>query len=120
MKLPQKLLLVLLVLGAVGLNLLAAIAMKLLAGAAGLGTVLLVLGIGFVIFLNGLRMLVWMFANRAFPLSTMYPLTSIFYPLMLGVSYYFNERITPLHVAGTFFITLGVFWLGWRVKDESF
>jgi drug/metabolite transporter (DMT)-like permease len=84
-----------------------------------LGTVLLVLGIGFVIFLNGLRMLVWMFANRAFPLSTMYPLTSIFYPLMLGVSYYFNERITPLHVAGTFFITLGVFWLGWKVKDEA-
>jgi drug/metabolite transporter (DMT)-like permease len=77
------------------------------------------LGIGFVLFLNALRMVVWMFANRSFPLSTMYPLTSIFYPLMLMVSYFFHEKITPLQLAGTFFITLGVFWLGWRVKSES-
>ena len=118
MKLPTKLLLAAFVLGAVGLNLLSAIAMKLLAIRGGLGLIFLLLGAGIVIFLNGLRLLVWMYANKHFPLSTMYPLTSIFYPLMLGVSYYFGDKISPFQVGGTFLITLGVFWLSWKVKDD--
>lgn len=119
MRLTTKFLLIIFVLGAVGLNLLAAIAMKVLANQAEVSYVYLLLGVGFVIFLNGLRLVVWMFANKRFPLSTMYPLTSIFYPLMLAVSYFFGERITLLQVFGTFLITSGVFWLGWRINDEA-
>jgi drug/metabolite transporter (DMT)-like permease len=114
-----KNLLILFVLGAVGLNLLAAVAMKVLANQTELGYIFFLLGVGFVIFLNGLRLVVWMFANKRFPLSTMYPLTSIFYPLMLGVSYFFGEKITAFQILGTFLITSGVFWLGWRIKDEA-
>ena len=114
----NKILLATFVTGAVGLNLLAAAAMKLLSQTAGLGLFLFLAGIGFVILLNGLRMIVWMFANQRFPLSTMYPLTSIFYPFMLGVSYFFNEKITGFHILGTILITVGVFWLGWKVKDD--
>jgi drug/metabolite transporter (DMT)-like permease len=119
MKFKTKFLLIIFLLGAVGLNLLAAIMMKLLANKTGIGIILFLLGIGCVVFLNGLRLVVWMFANKRFPLSTMYPLTSIFYPLMLGVSYAFGEKITTFQIVGTFFITLGVFWLGWRTKDEA-
>ncbi len=119
MRLTTKFLLIIFVLGAVGLNLLAAIAMKVLANQTEVSYIYLLLGVGFVIFLNGLRLVVWMFANKRFPLSTMYPLTSIFYPLMLAVSYFFGERITLLQVFGTFLITSGVFWLGWRINDEA-
>jgi drug/metabolite transporter (DMT)-like permease len=119
MKLKTKLILILFVLGAVGLNLLAAVVMKLLANQKGIGIILFLLGIGCVIFLNVLRLVVWMFANKRFPLSTMYPLTSIFYPMMLGVSFAFGEKITLFQIIGTIFITIGVFWLGWRVKDET-
>lgn len=118
MKLPTKLILAAFVLGAVGLNLLSAVAMKLLANRGGLGLLFLLAGVGVVILLNGLRLLVWMFANKRFPLSTMYPLTSIFYPLMLIVSYYFGDKISAYQIAGTFLITLGVFWLSWKVKGD--
>jgi len=118
MKSKNKALLTMLVLGAVSLNVLAAIVMKLLANQAGIGLLFLLIGIGFVVILNGLRLVVWMFANRYFPLSTMYPLTSIFYPLMLGVSYLFSEKVTILQIIGTAFITFGVFWLSWRVKVD--
>jgi drug/metabolite transporter (DMT)-like permease len=118
MNLKTKLTLMLFVLGAVGLNLITAILMKLLANQSGIGLFVLLLGVGLVILFNGLRMVVWMFANKRFPLSTMYPLTSIFYPMMLGVSYYFGERITLYKIFGAFLIMFGVFWLSWTVKDE--
>lgn len=115
----KKMLLAVYVFGVVGLNLLVAITMKLLSLTTSASLIVLLIGIGFVILLNGLRMLVWMFANNHFPLSTMYPLTSIFYPFMLGVSYFFNEKISGFHILGTLLITIGVFWLGWRVKNET-
>jgi drug/metabolite transporter (DMT)-like permease len=114
-----KFLLMIFVLGAVGLNISAAILMKLLANQTRIAILLLLLGIGLVVLLNGLRLVVWMFANKRFPLSTMYPLTSIFYPLMLIVSYFFGEKITSYQIFGTFLIALGVFWLGWRIKNEA-
>lgn len=119
MKSKNKALLTVFVLGAVSLNILAAIVMKLLANHVDITSFFLLVGIAFVVILNGLRLVVWMFANRYFPLSTMYPLTSIFYPLMLGVSYLFSEKITFLQIIGTAFITFGVFWLSWKVKIDA-
>lgn len=118
MRSENKFLLIIFVFGAVGLNLSVAIAMKLLASQNSIQLEIFLLGIGFVIILNGSRLIVWMFANKFFPLSTMYPLTSIFYPLMLGVSYFFGEKITSPQFFGTILITLGVFWLSWTLKDE--
>jgi drug/metabolite transporter (DMT)-like permease len=106
-------------LGAVGLNLLTSIAMKLIANQGNIQFLLLVLSIGIVVVLNGLRLIVWLFANKNFPLSTTYPLTSIFYPLMLFVSFFFGEGISPAKIIGTILITIGVFWLGAKVKDEA-
>lgn len=103
----------------VGLNLMAAVAMKLLARFENLSNVIILFGIGAIILLNVLRLLVWLLANKLFPLSTIYPLTSIFYPLMLGISYFFNENISYLHIIGTLLITFGVFWLGWKIRDAT-
>jgi len=104
----------------VGLNIFNAVALKLIASQTHLDWRILLFGIGFVIMLNGLRMLVWWFANKRFPLSTIYPLTNIFYPLMLIVSFYLKERITVFQIAGTAFITAGVLWLAWKIKENEY
>ncbi|NOH04652.1 MAG: hypothetical protein HND47_23125 [Chloroflexi bacterium] len=119
MKFNVKYQLVAMVVWAVGSNLLVAVVMKMLANQSSTNFVLLLIGIGLVVFLNGVRMYVWMIANRRFSLSTMYPLTSIFYPLMLSVSCAFGEQVTILQIFGAFLIAFGVFWLGWRVKNEA-
>jgi len=100
----------------VGLNVSSAILLKTLASQVELPVLLIGVGFGIVFMLNGLRLVVWMFANRRFPLSTTYPLTSVFFPVMLGVSFAYNESITFNRIAGTLLITCGVFWLGWRVN----
>ncbi len=115
----KRFLLIVTMLGAVGLNLLASIAMKLIANQDNIQFLFLILGIGIVIVLNGLRLVVWLFANKYFPLSTTYPLTSIFYPLMLFVSFYFGENISLTKIIGTVLITIGVVWLGAKVTDEA-
>ena len=107
-----------LVLGAVSLNILAAVIMKLLANQVDIKFFFFLSGLALVVLLNGLRLIVWMYANKYFPLSTIYPLTSIFYPFMLIVAYLFSEKITIIQIIGTTFITLGVFWLNWKVKSE--
>ena len=111
MKLSENIQLTMFVVVAVGLNIFNAVTLKLLASQNNPGWIAIVIGIGFVITLNGLRMLAWHFANKRFPLSTIYPLTSIFYPLMLVVSFYFKEEISFYQIAGTVFITIGVFWI---------
>jgi multidrug transporter EmrE-like cation transporter len=112
-------LLVLVVLGAVGLNVAGAVILKTLADQSNLSPIIFILGLGTAVFINGLRLLVWLFANRWFPLSTTYPLTSIFSPIMLFASYAYNEEVTTAQYSGTILITCGVFWLGWRVKAHE-
>ena len=108
--------LVLVVIGIVGLNVTSAILLKTLASSSDLNLFLLGVGFAIVFTLNGARLVVWMFANRRFPLSTTYPLTSLFFPVMLVVSFAYHDAITLNRVAGTLLITCGVFWLGWRVN----
>jgi multidrug transporter EmrE-like cation transporter len=80
----------------------------------------LITGIGFsvVFLLNGVRLVIWMLANRKFPLSTIYPLTSLFFPIMLGISYAYGEPVGPLKIIGTLLIASGVFSLGWRMPRQ--
>lgn len=102
----------------VGLNVSSAIVLKTLASQDA-HLIVIGLGLGIVFLLNGLRLVVWMFANRRFPLSTTYPLTSVFFPVMLGVSFAYDEEITLSRIMGTLLITSGVFWLGWRVNRSK-
>lgn len=107
------------VLAAIGLNVLSAIALKMLADQIDMPVTFLLIGIGLVILLNALRLLVWHFTNKRYPLSTVYPLTSLFYPIMLVVSYWYGEPISILQIFGTIFITTGVFWLGWKSSSNE-
>jgi hypothetical protein len=109
--------LVLVVLGIVSLNVASGIVLKTLADGS-FGVLIVSLGFLTVLAFNALRLIVWMLANRRFPLSTTYPLTSIFFPIMLVVSFAYGDHINLPQVIGTLSITSGVFWLGWRVPKE--
>ncbi len=108
---------VLVVFGAVALNIICAVLLKT---AADRQTSLLMLAgiIGLVAALNGLRFLVWGVAHKKYPLSLSYPLSSMFFPLMLGVSYLYGEPVQANQVIGTGLITAGVLWVAVRVNGR--
>jgi hypothetical protein len=60
------------------------------------------------------RLVVWGFAHRRFPLSTTFPLSSLFFPAMLGVAILYGDEVGALQVAGAALITGGVAWLTLR------
>jgi len=73
---------------------------------------LLIVGFGIVAFLNIVRMLVWYFANRNFPLNKFYPMTSLIFPGILFVALLFGEKIGVYQIAGALLIAFGVAHLG--------
>ncbi len=102
-------------LGAVALQVLGAILLKVLADQVHVTiTVWIVAGVGGVIVLNLLRLLVWGYAHRRFPLSTTFPLSSLFFPAMLLVAFAFGDPIEARQILGATLITLGVIWLNRR------
>lgn len=101
---------------AVLLNVLSAVVLKSIADQNNPNLLLLATALIVALGLNGLRFLVWGYANRRFPLSNTYPLTSLFFPVMLAVSYAYKDPVTAAQWVGTIFITAGVFWQAWRVK----
>ena len=106
--------LLVLVMSIVSLNVASGIVLKTLADGA-FSVIVIGVGFGTVLVFNALRLFVWMVANRRFPLSTTYPLTSVFFPVMLVVSMAYGDAVNLPKVIGTVLITCGVFWLGWRV-----
>jgi multidrug transporter EmrE-like cation transporter len=113
----RRLQLTLLVSGIVGVNVASGLLLKTLADHAE-GWLITGLGFAIVFMLNGARLVIWLLANRRFPLSTTYPLTSLFFPIMLGISYAYGEPVDLLKVVGTLLIASGVFWLGWRMPRQ--
>jgi multidrug transporter EmrE-like cation transporter len=101
---------------AIALNVLSGIVLKNLASQGDVTYVLLAGGIALALALNLLRFAVWALAHRRYPLSFTYPMTSLFYPIMLAVAYYYQEPIYMNQWVGTILITLGVVWLGWRLR----
>jgi drug/metabolite transporter (DMT)-like permease len=72
-------------------------------------------GVGMVICLNLIRLGVWGFAHKHFPLSTTFPLSSLFYPAMLIVAAGFGDEIGVRQVVGALLIASGTMWLSTRV-----
>lgn len=104
----RRLLPLLLVSIAVALNLLSAIVLK---EAADMGrpTLMAIIGIlTLVALINLFRVMFWAAIHRRFPLSASYPLTSIFFPMILIISALYGENIGTSKIVGTLFITLGV------------
>ena len=102
-------------LGAVALQVLGAVLLKVLADQVHVAiTLWIVAGVGGVIVLNVLRLVVWGYAHRRFPLSMTFPISSLFFPCMLLVALVFGDPIGARQVVGAILITLGVIWLSHR------
>ena len=100
---------------AVGLQIAGAALLKTLADARTHATLLvLVSGFAAVLALNLARLGVWGVAHRHFPLSTVFPLSALFFPALLGLSLAFGEPVRGREIAGAACITLGSAWLAWR------
>jgi len=97
---------------AVGLQVAGAVFLKLLADARHSQTAsLLLLGVVAVVVLNVIRLAVWALAHHRFPLSSTFPLSSLFYPAMLLVAMGFGDEIGIRQIGGALLITAGALWL---------
>lgn len=66
-----------------------------------------ILAVGLAIGLNLMRFAIWGYAHRHFPLSHTYPLTALFFPCVLALSYFNGDAVTSEQVIGTLLITFG-------------
>jgi hypothetical protein len=102
---------------AVGLQVSGAVLLKTIAdNRLEWGLALLASGVGAVIVINLIRLVVWGLAHRRYPLSSTFPLSSLFYPAMLGVAVAFGDQVGVRQVVGALLITGGTFWLSSRVR----
>ncbi len=78
---------------------------------------ILVAGIGVVICLNVVRLVVWGIAHKRYPLSTTFPMSSMFFPAMLVVAVLFGDDIGVRQFVGAALIMFGTAWLSIKVKS---
>jgi uncharacterized membrane protein len=104
----QRLLAMMLVSLAVILNLISAVLLKEAADMKYASPIYVCILIFSVIFINLLRMFFWAAIHKRFRLSDSYPLTSLFFPMILVISAFYGEEIGIAKLIGTAFITLGV------------
>lgn len=76
------------------------------------GWIVATVGVALAIGLNVVRFVIWGYTHRHFPLSQTYPLTALFFPCILILSYLKGDSIHPMEIAGTALITLGAIVMG--------
>lgn len=67
-----------------------------------------VISISLVLGLNALRFYVWGALHKKYPLSTTYPMTAFYFPLILVLAYFWEENIFIEQVLGCIVLSLGV------------
>jgi drug/metabolite transporter (DMT)-like permease len=73
-----------------------------------------------VLFVNGLRFLLWGFIYRAHPVSNTYPLGSMIFPLILIVGHHwYDEPFTALKVIASLMIMAGVAILSTGDREDA-
>lgn len=77
---------------------------------------MLAAGISVVFCLNLVRLVIWGIAHKRYPLSTTFPMSSLFFPVMLVVAVLFGDDIGVRQVVGATFITFGTAWLSIKVQ----
>ena len=93
---------------AVALNIASAIALKEAAELVQPTIVIITALVSLVVVINLLRLAFWSAIHRRYNLSDSYPLTSIFFPMILLISALYGEEIGIFKLVGTLFITIGV------------
>jgi len=66
---------------------------------------------------QGLRFLLWGYAHKRWPLSVTYPLTAIFFPMLIGLAAFYGEPVTLQQWLGGLCITAGVAWLTLQSRE---
>jgi len=115
----QRVLAIFLVSVAVGLSLVSAVMLKEAADMAQASYLMIAAFITLVIFINLLRVAFWAAIHKRFRLSDSYPLTSLFFPMILLLSAFYGEEIGFTKLIGTLLITLGVLVLMRDGKPET-
>lgn len=92
----------------VGLNLLSAVVLKEAANHRGASVVLVTALISLVVLINVLRVLFWGAIHKRYRLSDSYPLTSVFFPMILLLGWWYGEAVGLGQIIGTLLITAGV------------
>jgi multidrug transporter EmrE-like cation transporter len=117
----QRVLAIFLVSVAVGLNLVSAVVLKEAADMARASLLVIAALIFLVVLINLLRVALWAAIHKRFRLSDSYPLTSLFFPMILALSAFYGEEIGLAKLLGTVLITLGVLVLmrGEKLETEA-
>lgn len=82
-----------------------------LANTNSLSLIAFIKGILLVLCVNVSRLVLWNYIHKHYPLSKSYPMTALFFPLILGLAVYKGDATTVAQFVGVAFITLGVYQL---------
>lgn len=104
---------------AISLNITCVIILKQLADYKKIDIIILALGLCIIFILNIVRLIIWGIIHKRFELTTSFPLTSIFYPLILLISYLLGEVIALKEIVATCFIVSGVLWLALKSEPDN-
>lgn len=61
-----------------------------------------------VLALNVARFVLWGALHRRFPISLAYPASALFFPGILAMAWWFDERVGPAQLAGAALVLAGV------------
>tara|TARA_R110000823_G_scaffold28045_55_gene81607 strand:+ start:4388 stop:4762 length:375 start_codon:yes stop_codon:yes gene_type:complete len=109
----------LLVLLTVGLNAFSAVILKEAADMERASIFILMILILVVVVVNFLRVRVWGTIHKRYRLSDSYPLTSLFFPLILLLGVYYGDEVRLPEIFGAALITAGVFLLSYDSEGIS-
>jgi drug/metabolite transporter (DMT)-like permease len=99
------------------LQLVAAALLKRAAVAAPLGLLLPAVLIAVTLGIHAVRFLLWGYVHRRWPLSHTYPMTAVFFPLILIMAAAYGEPIHLNQVLGGLLIAGGVAWLTLKTAE---
>ena len=99
------------------LQLVAAALLRQAAVASHLGLVLPAALIGVALAVHGLRFLLWGYAHRRWPLSMTYPMTAVFFPMIIVMALAYGEPIHATQASGAVLVAAGVAWLTFKRYD---
>ena len=73
--------------------------------------------IGMALGIHALRFLLWGYVHRRWPLSHTYPMTAVFFPLIIVMAAAYGDPIHLNQVLGGLLIAGGVAWLTFKQAD---
>lgn len=104
----SKPLLVLLVLGNVALQLVAALILKLAPPFSLSNALAVALILAAVLTLNIARFWLWGALHRRYPISVAYPASALLFPGVLAMAWYFGEPVAAAQISGAGLVLIGV------------